>query len=320
MAMYGTIFSEVNANRVVPLIRDPALDRIAVGHSKWMAGRRLLCHEGVTTRYVQMAQRGYTSAKAENVWASNGNNNNNNNIGAAGGGDPARAAVEAWIQNPGHYKNLSNPAYTHTGIGIAGGVGGTPYYITQIFGTSSDPLLKKRLRARHRQSHRQLPPPFGGGGGSRALPTNNAAATATISNNGHTSSSNLPSSPSSCVEDHANAFLHDVLLRDERGERGPALLGDYKRAGEMYMEALRRRRQTTAGRRTDDATASALRSRLEMLLGRAEELKNRKDCEAPAPDLPREPSFPLPPRSAVFNHHSAGKNHMRAPVMILEVD
>lgn len=248
MAMYGNIFSEINANRNIPLIRDPTLDNLAKAHSKWMSERRVCCHEGVETRYVQMAQRGYT-AKAENVACHHGSG-------------VEAAVVRGWLNSPGHYKNLSNPAYTHTGIGIVGGIGGTPYYVTQIFGTSGDPLLKKRLQKRRQQqslakSERGIL--------SKAR-VNEQRVTASA---GHTSTRTLNSNGSSSnVADHADALLHDVLLRDENGQENPALLlTDYKRAGELYMEAVRRSANTSSEKTRE------WRRRLQMVVERAEELK-----------------------------------------------
>mmetsp|Transcript_20088 Transcript_20088/g.29810 ORF Transcript_20088/g.29810 Transcript_20088/m.29810 type:complete len:267 (-) Transcript_20088:81-881(-) len=248
MAMYGNIFSEINAKRSIPLIRDPTLDNLAKAHSKWMSERRVCCHEGVETRYVQMAQRGYT-AKAENVACHQG-------LGVEA------AVVQGWINSPEHYKNLSNPAYTHTGIGIVGGIGGTRTYVTQIFGTSSDPILKKRLQ--RRRSQQQC------ASSTRSISTRSVSNTV-MTAAGHTSSRSFNSNGnSSSIADHADAILHGVLLRDEqKQERPEVLLMDYKRAGELYMEAIRR--STASSEKTRE-----WKRRLQMVVERAEQLKEPK--------------------------------------------
>ena len=46
--------------------------------------------------------------------------------------NPAEVAVRGWMGSAGHRKNLLDPRYTLTGIGVAAGPGGR-YYFTQIF-------------------------------------------------------------------------------------------------------------------------------------------------------------------------------------------
>ena len=46
--------------------------------------------------------------------------------------DPATVAVEGWIDSDGHRRNLLDPDYTHTGVGIAVDTKGA-FYITQDF-------------------------------------------------------------------------------------------------------------------------------------------------------------------------------------------
>jgi uncharacterized protein YkwD len=40
----------------------------------------------------------------------------------ARGQKTAKEAVDAWLKSPGHRKNLMDPAYTDTGIGVKSGV------------------------------------------------------------------------------------------------------------------------------------------------------------------------------------------------------
>ncbi len=46
--------------------------------------------------------------------------------------DPVPVAVKAWLASPGHRKNLLNPVYTRSGVGIAAS-GGDRLWITQDF-------------------------------------------------------------------------------------------------------------------------------------------------------------------------------------------
>ena len=46
--------------------------------------------------------------------------------------DPVRAAVEGWMQSPGHRQNILTKRFTDTGIGVQLGKDGT-YMMTQIF-------------------------------------------------------------------------------------------------------------------------------------------------------------------------------------------
>ena len=50
----------------------------------------------------------------------------------SGQADPARAAVGAWLESPGHRRNLFNAAYTQTGIGVSESPDGY-YYVTELF-------------------------------------------------------------------------------------------------------------------------------------------------------------------------------------------
>ncbi len=48
--------------------------------------------------------------------------------------NPVRAAVDTWLQSPGHRKNLLDRQYTHSGVGVALSRDGT-YTMTQLFVT-----------------------------------------------------------------------------------------------------------------------------------------------------------------------------------------
>jgi uncharacterized protein YkwD len=47
--------------------------------------------------------------------------------------DPVAAVVDGWLQSPGHYANLMNPRFRHTGVGIAVSRERGRVYFTQLF-------------------------------------------------------------------------------------------------------------------------------------------------------------------------------------------
>lgn len=50
---------------------------------------------------------------------------------STGPGDPLGAAIDAWMQSPGHRENILRPDFTDTGVGVCRD--GTTYYFTQVF-------------------------------------------------------------------------------------------------------------------------------------------------------------------------------------------
>jgi len=95
------------------------LGDIGRGHSENMAnGSAPFSHEGFNDRFPSFPFR-FTDGAAENV-AMN-----------AGLEDVAKAAVDGWINSPGHRKNkLGN--YIYSGIGVARNTRGQ-WYLTQLF-------------------------------------------------------------------------------------------------------------------------------------------------------------------------------------------
>ncbi len=89
------------------LVRNPALDGAARGHSSWMAEVGRLSHEGRGGSSVgaRLADSGYAWRRAaENV--------------AAGRPRPADVLAQ-WLGSAGHCRELMNPASSETGIGYA---------------------------------------------------------------------------------------------------------------------------------------------------------------------------------------------------------
>lgn len=110
-----------------PLAADSLLQKAAFGHSEEMAKLDYFSHESPTPGRESPHQRinlagASPRASAENI--------------AMFKGHPeetlAAKAVTAWMNSPGHRKNLLDPLYTHIGIGV--GKRGDAYYLTQNFG------------------------------------------------------------------------------------------------------------------------------------------------------------------------------------------
>jgi uncharacterized protein YkwD len=93
------------------------LDKVAKAHSEVMRGEGRIFHEGGPDGTPSSRVRGagiQFSMCGENV--------------ACGQTSPA-AVMTAWMNSPGHRKNILNSGYTHLGVGLA-----MPgYYWTQVF-------------------------------------------------------------------------------------------------------------------------------------------------------------------------------------------
>ncbi|WP_328744470.1 CAP domain-containing protein [Streptomyces sp. NBC_00285] len=104
-----------------PLAVDPLLARAAQAYSADMAVRAFYSHtspEG-TQPWDRAAAAGSTRRSiGENI---------------ACGQRSAAEVVEGWMNSPGHRANILKPAFTHIGIGFAGG-GPAGTYWTQLFG------------------------------------------------------------------------------------------------------------------------------------------------------------------------------------------
>jgi len=111
-----------------PLQRDPALDRVAEGHSREMARTRTFAHvlpsDGSMTDRLRKASYAYRSA-GENIGLSI---------------DPL-SAHEAVASSPAHLANLLDPHHRRLGLGIAKGVspdGADGVYLTEVLAAPID--------------------------------------------------------------------------------------------------------------------------------------------------------------------------------------
>jgi uncharacterized protein YkwD len=131
------ILDAVNAARAVPrncgerafaaaapVAWNDALGAAALAHSRDMAARRHMAHEGSdgSTVAVRATRAGYG-------WRLVGEN-------IAAGQPSASEAVAGWIDSPGHCANLMNPAFTEMGAGYEISRARMPGFVywTQVFG------------------------------------------------------------------------------------------------------------------------------------------------------------------------------------------
>jgi uncharacterized protein YkwD len=112
-------------NGLKPLIKEKAAWGAARDHSNDMAQRDYFSHQSPegNDMVVRIEKYGFSL-----VGRTIGENIAMNQCMA----DPAETAVAGWLKSPGHYKNIMNPQYIYTGIGISRTEDGK-YYFTQVF-------------------------------------------------------------------------------------------------------------------------------------------------------------------------------------------
>nr|AFD03094.1 putative hypothetical protein [uncultured bacterium 8] len=104
-----------------PLAEDPLLTRVAQAHSADMVARAFYSHttpDGSEPWHRAAAAGSTRRTIGENI--------------ACGQRSPAEV-VQGWMDSPGHRANILKPAFTHLGVGFAGG-GSAGTYWTQLFG------------------------------------------------------------------------------------------------------------------------------------------------------------------------------------------
>ena len=123
----GSLLELANAQRarvgVPPLRADAKLMKAAQAQAEQAASAGRLQHVLPEARYARPQDRldafGYNwRAFAENIAYGHAN---------------AAAAIDGWMNSPGHRKNLLSPAYTELGTGFATDADGRPYDV-QVFG------------------------------------------------------------------------------------------------------------------------------------------------------------------------------------------
>jgi uncharacterized protein YkwD len=121
------LFKAVNAvrqqHRLPELQWNPAVAALARSHSDAMARNGFFSHIDPRTGPLDARMktaRVQWSSIAENLFRQRGCP------------DAVHCAVQGWTKSAQHRRNMLNPSYTHTGIGITSDDDGTLYY-TQIF-------------------------------------------------------------------------------------------------------------------------------------------------------------------------------------------
>jgi uncharacterized protein YkwD len=119
------VLALTNAERAAaglpPLAGDAALSRAAQAHSTDMVARAFYSHtspDGSEPWHRAAAAGSTRRTIGENI--------------ACGQRSPAEV-VQGWMDSPGHRANILKPAFTHLGVGFAGG-GPVGTYWTQLFG------------------------------------------------------------------------------------------------------------------------------------------------------------------------------------------
>ena len=98
------------------------LDRIARGHSHYMAKHKTCNHAGFSHRTAEARRVTGSGYVGENCFRYPARAYNSH---------VAKRLVQGWMKSPGHRANLMNPRYTKIGIGIV--TRGGYVYATQIF-------------------------------------------------------------------------------------------------------------------------------------------------------------------------------------------
>ncbi len=122
-----TLTNGVRAKQGLPPLQPlAALNTAALGHSQEMLDLDYFSHTSPTPGRADVSDRieaagGTWRACAENIYMSSGKPLEGS----------AQAAVDGWVDSPGHYRNIIDPTYTHIGVGIAYRKG--TLYATQVF-------------------------------------------------------------------------------------------------------------------------------------------------------------------------------------------
>lgn len=105
-----------------PLTIDASLTAAAVQHSDDQAARDRMSHVGSDGSDV--GQRIVRNGGSVRTWGEN----------VAAGFSTAAAVVDAWMNSPGHRRNILDPAFTRIGLGTALAADGTRYWTMVLAG------------------------------------------------------------------------------------------------------------------------------------------------------------------------------------------
>jgi len=126
LALERSAFDLVNQQRInaglPPLVMHDTLRTIARRHSRDMVARSFFSHVNPD------GQDAFDRLRAAGIrYALAGEN-----LAWTNAADPVPTVVQGWMDSTGHRENILRPAFEHTGMGAADGVGGRVYF-TQLF-------------------------------------------------------------------------------------------------------------------------------------------------------------------------------------------
>lgn len=121
-------FDLINKTRVengaAPLVWSEGLSRVAAVHSQNMAEFKFFSHRGLDNKVVSDRADDQKMGR----WRAIGENIAYNR----GYADPVARSVQLWLDSPGHRRNMLDPTWKETAIGVAVADDGS-YYFTQVF-------------------------------------------------------------------------------------------------------------------------------------------------------------------------------------------
>lgn len=121
-------FSMINSERrlrgLAPLKWSDELAAVGRLHSQNMAEFKFFAHRGLDNKLV--------SDRADQVGVGNWRSIGENIAFNRGYGDPAAKAFELWLDSASHRRNMLDPQWTESGIGVARAADGSVYF-TQVF-------------------------------------------------------------------------------------------------------------------------------------------------------------------------------------------
>jgi len=104
-----------------PLAFNSKMTELAREHSRDMARRGRIDHQGYNTRIAALRNSGAASTATENV------------AHTRGAPDVTRSMLQYWINSPPHRSNMTRAEDRKSGVGFAQGSDGS-WYATQLFG------------------------------------------------------------------------------------------------------------------------------------------------------------------------------------------
>ncbi|MEX1184063.1 MAG: CAP domain-containing protein [Gemmatimonadota bacterium] len=129
-ALAEAVVNESNRTRAAHGVRvlamDEALNEAAQGHAEELAARRTLDHRSITPGRTTMSER---IRAAGGTWVRAAENLAN--MSGPASNVPAQT-IDLWLSSTGHRRNLLEPAYTHTGTGVAADARGV-WYVVQLY-------------------------------------------------------------------------------------------------------------------------------------------------------------------------------------------